>query len=211
MEREGLKQLIREVVLAQMAKDETQIPIGVSNRHLHLSEADFKILFPNEELKVMKMLKQPGEFAAEQTVTVVGNKGQIERVRILGPFRNETQLEIAKTDARTIGVNAPIRMSGDLLGSAGAKLVTTAGEVILKQGVIVAKRHIHVPTAVAKNLQLTEGEEVAVRLQTKERSLVFQGCAIRISDNFALEMHIDTDEANAADVAEDTVATIVKI
>lgn len=210
MEREELKQLIKEVVLAYMTKEETHIPIGVSNRHLHLCEADFRILFPNEELKVMKMLKQPGEFAAEQTVTVVGSKGQIERVRILGPFRGETQLEISKTDARTIGVNAPIRMSGKLAGTPGVKLLTDTGEVILKQGVIVAKRHIHVPTTVAKNLQLTDGEEVAVRLQTEERSLIFQGCAIRINDNFALEMHIDTDEANAADVKEYTVATIVK-
>jgi len=211
MEREELKQLIKQVVLEHVMGQETQIPIGVSNRHLHLSEKDFKTLFPSEDLKVMKWLKQPGEFAAEQTVTVVGNKGQIDRVRILGPFRNETQLEISKTDARKLGIPPLIRMSGELLGTPGVKLRADAGEVTLKQGVIVAKRHIHMPTSVAKSLQIMGGEEVAVQVRTRERSLIFQDCVIRVSDDFELEMHIDTDEANAADVGEDAVATIVKI
>jgi len=211
MEREEVKQVIKQLVLAYMAEYETQIPIGVSNRHLHLAEADFKTLFPNEELKVMKWLKQPGEFAAEQVVSVIGEKGQIERVRILGPFRNETQLEISKTDARKIGVRAPIRMSGDLFDTPGVKLQTAAGVVTLKQGVIVAKRHIHVPRCIAKSLEVVQGEEVAVQVKTAERSLIFQDCVVRVSDDFALEMHIDIDEANAADVHADAVATIVKI
>jgi len=213
MEREVLKQLVKELVLAHVANQEqvTQIPIGVSGRHLHISEADFKILFPNEDLRVMKMLKQTGEFAAEQTVTVIGSKDQTLRVRILGPFRNETQLEISKTDARNIGVPAQIRMSGELHGSPGVKLKTDAGEVTLKQGVIVAKRHIHMPTNVARDLGVTEGEEVALQVKSEDRSLIFQGCVVRVNDDFELEAHIDIDEANAADVSESTVATIVKI
>ena len=211
MEREALKQLVKQLVLAHMAEQKTQIPIGVSNRHLHLSEKDFKTLFPSEDLKVMKWLKQPGEFAAEQTVTVVGKKGQIERVRILGPFRAETQLEISKTDARKIGVPAVIRMSGELSGTPGVKLRTDVGEVNLQQGVIVAKRHIHMPTNVANSLNLIQGEIVSVQVRSCERSLIFQDCVIRVSDDFELEMHIDIDEANAADIGENAFATIVKI
>ena len=211
MEREALKQLVKQLVLEYIAQQEIQIPIGISNRHLHLTEKDFKMLFPDEELQVLKWLKQPGEFAAEQTVTVVGDKGQIDRVRILGPFRNKTQLEISKTDARNIGVPAPVRMSGELSGTPRVKLRSDAGEVNLQQGVIVAKRHIHMPTSVAERLQLTSGEEVSVGVRSDERSLIFQGCVIRVSDNFELEMHIDIDEANAADVGENTFATIVKM
>ena len=211
MEREELKQLVKQVVLEYMDQQVTQIPIGVSGRHLHLSEKDFKTLFPGEDLRVMRWLKQPGEFAAEQTVTVVGKKGQIERVRILGPFRTETQLEISKTDARKIGIPAVIRMSGELLGTPGVMLLTDAGEVDLQQGVIVAKRHIHMPTSVAECLQVAAGEEVSVQVRSGERSLIFQHCVVRVSDDFELEMHIDIDEANAADVGEDAFATIVEI
>ena len=211
MEREALKQLVKELVVAYMAGQKTQIPIGVSNRHLHLSETVFNVLFPDEDLKVMKWLKQPGEFAAKQTVRVIGDKGKIEQVRILGPFRPATQLEISKTDARNIGVDAPIRMSGELIGTPGVTLQTDFGEVTLGCGVIVAKRHIHMPVVVAKNLGVTQGEEVAVQIRAGERSLIFQDCAIRVSDDFELEMHIDVDEANAADVGEGTFATIVEI
>jgi len=209
MEREALKQLIKQLLLVYLAEEETHIPIGVSNRHLHVSEKDFKSLFPGEELQVMKWLKQPGEFAAQQTVTVVGNKGQIERVRILGPYRSATQLELSKTDARTLGVEPHIRMSGELLQTPGLTLKTNAGEVKLEQGVIVAKRHIHMPSHLASKFQVSHGEEVSVQVKSDQRALIFDGCVVRVGDDFALEMHIDTDEANAANVSENSVATIV--
>jgi len=210
MNHEGLKQLIKQLIQTYVAEQETQIPIGVSNRHIHLSQQDFNSLFPGEALKMMKWLKQPGEFAAEQTVTVVGYRGQIERVRVLGPCRKETQLEISKTDAKKLGIDPHIRISGDLLNTPGIKLKTDAGEMDLKQGVIIAKRHIHMPPYVAKNLQVIDGESVSVQIKTHERPLIFQDCLIRVGDNFELEMHIDVDEANAANVGKNTFATIIK-
>lgn len=210
MEREALKQLIQRVVMVQMVEEETLIPIGISNRHLHITEEDYNKLFPNEELKVKKWLEQPGEFAAEQTVTIVGKKGEIGRVRILGPFRKTTQVEISKTDARTLGINAPIRLSGDIAGTPEFKLKTDAGEVVVEQGIIVAKRHIHMPTKIAEKMQIKHGEDVSVQVKTEGRSTIFQDCTVRVSDKFELEMHIDTDEANAANVTNETVARIVK-
>ncbi len=128
-------------VLSEMRQ--RPIPVGISNRHLHLCQRDYDTLFPNQTMSVKKELKQPGQYAADQTVTLVGPKGKLERVRILGPVRSKTQVEISKTDARTLGIPTPIRLSGDLKETPGIKLVSEMGEVNLAQGVIVALRHIH--------------------------------------------------------------------
>ena len=209
MDEAALKQLIKQIINDQFNQT-MLIPIGVSNRHLHIKEADFKQLFPNEEISVYKWLKQPGEFAANQTVTIIGKKGKIDKVRILGPFRDVTQLEVSKTDARTLGINPPLRMSGDIAQTPGITLSTPSGELTLDQGVIIAKRHIHIPSELAKSFQVEHGEAVSVSVLAKDRALTFDDVVIRVSDKFALEMHIDTDEANASNVDAQTMAKIVK-
>lgn len=184
-------------VLTEMR--ERPIPVGVSNRHLHLSQKDYDCLFPNEAMSIKKELKQPGQYAANQTVTLVGPKGQLERVRILGPVRSKTQVEISKTDARTLGIPAPIRLSGDLKDSPGIKLVSDMGEVTIKQGVIVALRHIHMSPLDTLLFGVKHGDTVSVEIEGTSRKTVFEDVSIRVSPDMVLEMHLDTDEANAAD------------
>jgi len=177
-----------------------QVPAGISNKHIHLSRKDMDVLFgEGSELTKKGDLKQPGQFAAEEQVVIEGPKGSA-KLRVLGPFRKETQVELAMTDCRTLGVSAPIRQSGDLEGTPGIKLVGPAGELELKQGVIVAKRHIHIGVKQSEEWNLKTGDVVAVRVDTEDRSLIFGDTEIRVQgdqEDLAL-MHIDTDEANAA-------------
>ncbi len=184
-------------VLSEMR--ERPIPVGISNRHLHLCQRDYDTLFPNEAMSVKKELKQPGQYAADQTVTLVGPKGKLERVRILGPVRSKTQVEISKTDARTLGIPAPIRLSGDLKDSPGIKLVSAMGEVSLYEGVIVALRHIHMSPLDALLFGVKHGDAVSIEIKGTPRTTVFEEVSIRVSPDMVLEMHLDTDEANAAD------------
>lgn len=210
MEREELKAIIKKIVTDKLNVAETEIPIGVSNRHIHLTEKDYNQLFPNEPIQVKKWLKQPGEFAAEQTLTVVSDKGELQRVRILGPLRKFSQVELSKTDARMLGMKIPIRVSGDIEGTPSIKLVSKYGEVCLPKGAIIAKRHIHLPESVANEYGVKQGEEVSVLVGSEIRSVVLNHCTIRINNQFIPEMHIDTDEANAADIAGDSFAKIIK-
>lgn len=197
-------------VLSEMR--ERPIPVGISNRHLHLSQHDYDCLFPNEAMSVKKELKQPGQYAAEQTVTLVGPKGKLERVRILGPVRNKTQVEISKTDARTLGIAAPIRLSGDLKQTPGVKLVSEMGEVTLQQGVIVALRHIHMSPLDALLFGVKHGDAVSIAIEGTPRTTVFEEVSIRVSPDMVLEMHLDTDEANAADADNpNAYAKILKV
>lgn len=191
-----------------MQKD---ILVETSARHVHVSSEDLKALFgPDAQLTVKKPLSQPGQFASEQRVDVVGPKKTLTGVSILGPVRPETQVELSLTDARSIGVDAPIRESGDIEGSGVCKLVGPAGEVTLKKGVIAAKRHIHMTPADAAAFGVQDREVVSVRLDTKERAMVMGDVVVRVSEKFALAMHIDTDESNAACAAPGTVGTLVK-
>ncbi|MBC1462755.1 phosphate propanoyltransferase [Listeria welshimeri] len=210
MEREELKAIIKKIVTDKLNVAETEIPIGVSNRHIHLTEKDYNQLFPDEPIQVKKWLKQPGEFAAEQTLTVVSDKDELQRVRILGPLRKFSQVELSKTDARMLGMKIPIRVSGDIEGTPGIKLVSKYGEVCLPKGAIIAKRHIHLPESVANEYGVKQGEEVSVLVGSEIRSVVLNHCTIRINNQFIPEMHIDTDEANAADIAGDSFAKIIK-
>jgi phosphate propanoyltransferase len=197
-------------VLSEMR--ERPIPVGISNRHLHLSQSDYDSLFPNQAMAVRKTLKQPGQYAAEQTVTLVGPKGKLERVRILGPVRSKTQVEISKTDARSLGIPAPIRLSGDLSGTPGIKLVSSEGEVELTKGVIVALRHIHMSPLDALLFGVKHGDSVAIAIEGTPRRTVFEAVSIRVSPDMVLEMHLDTDEANAADADNpDAFAKILKV
>ena len=184
--------------------------VETSARHVHVTEETLKILFgEGHQLTHKKDLSQPGQFACEERVTVVGPKKSLERVSILGPVRKADQVELSLTDARSIGVTAPIRESGDVAGSGACKLVGPAGEVELKEGVIIAKRHIHATPADAEELGVQEKQIVKVKIDTPERSLIFDDVVVRVSDKYALAMHIDTDEANAAGCSGDVMGVIV--
>lgn len=145
-----------------------------------------------------KGLLQPGQYAANQTVTLVGPKGQLKNVRLLGPLRSSSQVEISRTDARTLGINAPLRMSGNIQGTPGIRLVSPFAELDLTSGVIVAQRHIHMSPLDALILRVSHGDKVSVAINGDERRLIFDNVAVRVSPDMRLEMHIDTDEANAA-------------
>ena len=177
---------------------ERPIPLGISNRHIHLCAEDYGRLFPNHPISEKKELRQPGQYAAEQTVTLVGPKGQLKNVRLLGPLRNTSQVEISRTDARTLGIAAPLRMSGNIQGTPGVRLVSPFAELDLASGVIVAQRHIHMSPLDALILRVSHGDKVSVAINGDERRLIFDNVAVRVSPDMRLEMHIDTDEANAA-------------
>ena len=185
--------------------------VETSARHVHLSKADLETLFGKDaELHNAKDLSQPEQFACEERVDLIGPKKAIGRVSILGPVRPATQVEISLTDARSLGISAPIRESGDTANSPGLKLVGPAGEVELKEGAIVAKRHIHMTTKDATDLGVKDKEIVSVKLNTPGRTLIFGDVVVRVSDSFALTMHIDTDEANAAGATGEIFGEIVK-
>ncbi|MBO5778794.1 MAG: phosphate propanoyltransferase [Clostridia bacterium] len=184
--------------------------VETSARHIHLSTADIETLFgAGAVLHNKKDLSQPGQFACEEKVQLVGPKGSL-MVSVLGPARKDTQVELSFTDARTLGLkDVPVRESGDVAGTPGIKLVGPAGEVELAQGVIIAKRHIHMTTADAAAFGVADKEIVSVKLDTA-RPLIFGDVVVRVSDTYALAMHIDTDEANAACAFGACKGTIVK-
>ena len=185
--------------------------VETSARHVHVTQQDLETLFgAGYELHVKKMLSQPGQYASEERVDVVGPKKTLSGVSILGPVRKESQVELSLTDARSIGLTVPVRESGDLDGSAGCKLVGPAGEVELKQGAIAAKRHIHMTPADAEVFQVKDKDIVSVKVDTDGRSLIFGDVVVRVSPSYALAMHIDTDECNAACVGRDTKGEIVR-
>lgn len=177
---------------------ERPIPLGISNRHIHLCAEDYDRLFPNHPISEKKELLQPGQYAANQTVTLVGPKGQLKNVRLLGPLRSTSQVEISRTDARTLGIAAPLRMSGSIEGTPGVRLISPFAELDLASGVIVAQRHIHMSPLDALILRVSHGDKVSVAINGDERRLIFDNVAVRVSPDMRLEMHIDTDEANAA-------------
>ena len=173
--------------------------VETSARHVHVTQQDLETLFgKGYQLTVKKMLSQPGQFASEERVTVVGPKRELANVSILGPVRKATQIELSLTDARSIGIVAPVRESGDVAGSGACKLVGPCGEVELSEGVIAAKRHVHMTPADAEAYGLKDGQTVSVKVDTEGRALVFGDVVVRVSPNYALAMHIDTDESNAA-------------
>lgn len=175
------------------------ILVETSARHVHVTDADLETLFgKGYKLTVKKELSQPGQFASNERVTVVGPKKELKNVSILGPTRAATQIELSLTDARGIGIIAPVRESGDIAGSAGCKLVGPAGEIEVAQGVIAAKRHVHMTPADAAKAGLADKDIVKVACGGEGRKVVFDDVVIRVSDKFATAMHIDTDESNAA-------------
>ena len=188
-----------------------QILVETSARHVHLSREHLDILFGKDfELSVKKDLSQPGQYASNERVDVYGPKKCLYSVSILGPIRPASQVEISLTDARSIGLSAPIRESGDTAGSAACKLVGPCGEVELTEGVIVAKRHIHMTPADAAEFGVADKDIVSVQIDCDERALTFGDVVVRVSEKFALAMHIDTDESNAGCVAPGTMGTLIK-
>jgi acetate kinase len=175
------------------------IPIAISARHVHLTPASVEALFgPGHTLTPLKPISQPGQYAAKETVTLVGPRGRIQNVRVLGPPRVADQVEISRTDEFALGIDAPVRESGDVENTPGLRLEGPAGAVTLKKGVICALRHIHMRPAEAAAFGVTNGDRVDVRVDSDGRDLVFGDVLIRVRDDFVLEMHVDTDEGNAA-------------
>ena len=188
-----------------------KVLVETSARHVHLTTEDIETLFgKGHELTVKKMLSQPGQFACEEKVTVVGPKKSIPNVSILGPARSASQVEVSLTDARTLGVTAPVRESGDVKGSAPCKLVGPCGEVELTEGVIAAKRHIHFTPADAEEYGIKDKDIVCVKITSDGRSLIFDDVICRVNPTYALAMHIDTDESNAACAFGECYGEIVK-
>ena len=187
--------------------------VETSARHVHVTKEHLEILFgKGATLTKKKDLSQPGQFACEERVTVVGPKKSLPNVSILGPERSATQVELSATDARSIGLgDAPVRESGDIAGSVGCKIVGPCGEVEISEGVIVAKRHIHLTPADAEELGVKDKEVVWVKIETAERSAVLGDVVCRVSDKFARAMHIDTDESNAVGAGRDQMGEIITL
>ena len=189
---------------------EKTVMVETSARHVHVTEETLEILFgKGYQLTKKKDLSQPGQFACEERVQVIGPKNSFPAVSILGPTRPADQVELSASDARSLGVAAPIRESGDIAGSGACKLVGPKGEVELKEGVIVAKRHIHMTPEDAENYGVKDKQVVSVKIDSPERSLVFGDVVVRVSPKFKLAMHIDTDESNAVMAGRDATGVIV--
>ncbi len=194
-----------------MSDLEKKILVETSARHVHLTDEHIEVLFgKGKTLTVRNMLSQPGQFASSERVDLVGSKNTIKNVLILGPARKATQVEISMTDARTLGVTAPVRESGDIKGSAGIKIVGPAGELNIEEGVIIAKRHAHLTPEIAKDWGVTNGEIVQIKIDNDTRGLTFDNVVVRVSPNFAPAVHLDTDEANAAGCSGEVYGELIK-
>lgn len=185
-----------------------EVPIALSNRHIHLSQEDIEALFgPGHQLTVFKDLSQPGQYACEEKVDIVGPKGALKGVRVLGPARKQTQAEVSFADGFVLGVKPPVRDSGDLAGSPGAKIIGPAGEVEIKEGIIAAARHIHMHTSDATEFGVCDKQKVNV-VVGGERAITFQNVLVRVHDTYALEMHVDVEEGNACGAKNGQVVEI---
>ncbi len=178
---------------------QVRIPVAISARHVHLTESAIEALFCDKyHLHVHAGLAQPGQFAAEECVTLVGPHGRIPHVRIVGPPRAENQVELSRTDALTLGIKAPVRESGDLAGTPGLLVEGPRGSVKLESGVICALRHVHMSPEEAKRLGFKDQDRIELAAQSNDRSMLFRDVVVRVSPAYRLEMHLDTDEGNAA-------------
>lgn len=211
MDREKIKALVQEVVQNSLGQSAKMVPIAASNRHIHLSAAHVERLFGRGyELQRQKDLSQPGQFAAKETVTLIGPKSKIEKVRVLGPARGDTQVEISLFDGFTLGVKPPIRQSGNIKGSESITVQGPRGQLILKEGLICAARHIHMHPSDAETFGVSDGDLVQVKVDG-DRGVIFSNVLIRSSERYKLEMHIDLDEANAAGLQNGTLGEIIAI
>lgn len=206
--QEEFLRLVVRLVVEELCKWERSVPIGVSNHHIHLNRADMDTLFgAGSELTRIKDL-QPGQYAAAETVTIQGPKGELKRVRVLGPLREESQVEISIGDSFVLGVRPPVRESGKLEGTPGIKVIGPKGEVELKKGVIAALRHIHLDLVTAERMGVQDGQIVRVEIGG-QRGAVLDNVLLRVSEKFAPEMHIDVEEANALGAKNNDRAYII--
>jgi len=190
--------------------DSNKIPVEISNRHIHLAKDHINVLFGKDyKLKVKKKLSQPGQFATEETVTLINKDRKIENIRIIGPERDQTQVELSKTDALNLHINAPLRLSGDLEGTPGIVIQGPKGSVALEKGVIVSRRHIHLSEEQAEKLGLKNQKYISVRIDG-EKETVFNKLVVRIGSDHNLAVHLDTDEGNAACVNKKTFGKLIK-
>jgi putative phosphotransacetylase len=210
---ESITRMVMEAINQAQSQPQPKgflVPVGVSARHVHLTQEHVEVLFGKGYQLTKKKDLMGGQFASNEQVTIVGLKLRaIENVRILGPVRKQTQVEISATDARTLGIKAPIRESGNVAGSAPIALVGPKGALYLKEGCIIAMRHIHMSPKDAEAAGLKNGDVVSVKADN-ERGTIFNHVVIRVNPSFTLEMHIDTDEANAADIKQGDTVTIMK-
>ncbi|CAM3598159.1 phosphate propanoyltransferase [Parendozoicomonas haliclonae] len=205
------EQQIQQVISKVMAEMNGAhlVPIEASARHVHLSQADVDLLFgEGHQLTPSRELSQPGQYLCEERISVIGPKGSFQNVAVLGPVRPDSQVEISRTDARTIGVNAPIRESGDVAGTPGLVLVGPKGVSRIESGVIVARNHIHMTSADAAAMGVQDKQLVSVKVGG-ERPVTFHNVVVRVKDSFALAMHIDYDEANAVELGRDTKGEVI--
>lgn len=200
----------QELLSKRNSGDDGHIPIGISARHAHLAQATIDQLFgAGYQLSARTELSQPGQFSAHETVTLIGPRGHIDNVRLLGPPRHDDQIEISRSDEFILGIDAPVRLSGDLQNTPGAILEGPRGNVSIPHGVICARRHIHMSPADAQRFDLTDHAVVKVRIDSRGRDLIFDDVSVRVSPDFRLELHLDTDEANAAGIDAQSTARIV--
>jgi len=211
MQEDQLAHLVERLVMEALHEQiGLSVPIGVSGRHIHLAPDAVERLFgPRATLTKLKALSQPDQFAANETVTLIGPRGRIERVRILGPARGQTQVEISLYDGRMLGVDPPIRDSGDLKDTPGITIQGPRGQLAISSGVICAARHIHMHPDDAQRFRVANGERVRVRVEGP-RGLTMDNVLIRVSPKYKLEMHIDVDEANAGQIRDGDLGMIVK-
>jgi len=211
MDQDELKRLITyDIVKCLAGQGKYYVPAAASNRHIHLSQEKLEQLFGSGyTLKKMRPLSQPGQYACEEKLTLVGGKGSIAGIRILGPVRHATQVEISLTDSFVLGIPPVVRMSGDIAGTPGGRLVGPKGEVVLTEGVIVSARHLHISAEEASWYGLKSGDVISVR-KTGDRAVVFGNVLVRAGDAHALELHIDTDEANAAAIKNGDFLELLK-
>lgn len=197
MNEDALKRLIQNIILCEFAKRNIYyFPVAISARHIHLSKNDFEHLFGlGKTMTRKKDLSQPSQFACEETVELAGPKGSIKKVRVLGPPRNETQAEISVSDSFLLGIKPEIRMSGNIEATPGCTIIGPSGRMTIHRGVIVAARHVHLSEEQAAVYKLKEGDVISVKTPSPRKSII-GNIAVRISKNFDLEIHLDTDEAN---------------
>lgn len=187
-----------------------QIPVGISNRHIHLSKEDLNRLFgEGYQLTKLKDLSQPGQYACKETLIICGPKGSIEKVRVLGPARSKTQIEILEGDCFKLGIATEARLSGDLLGTPGITLIGPKGSIQTTEGLIIAQRHIHMNPEEARELDVHDGQLVSIQVDGS-RGGILNHVAVRVSDTAALECHIDMEEANALDVISFSKVKLIK-
>ncbi|MDN4526631.1 phosphate propanoyltransferase [Fictibacillus fluitans] len=212
MNEETVRSIVAQVIekFQNINMSEKQVPIAVSARHVHLSKEHMQILFGKDyELTKKADLSQPGQYAANETLTIAGRKGSIERVRVLGPVRSSTQIEISQTDAVKMGYEPPVRQSGEILNSSPCVIFGPKGSLHIEEGLIIAQRHIHMNPEDANLYGVSDGDLVTISVKS-ERPIQFDQVLIRVSDRYKLEMHIDTDEANAAAIHTGNSGVLIK-